>query len=199
MSESAMLQLPGYLTRAAVLGVLAAGLACQPARPSAPLSSAESAAIADTLKELVESTYDLSKGDVVRRLMSLYPDSGRVVSATAGRTTTTRDSLELAINAFWQGVGQHMVRPRWTWNAMDVDVLDRDAAVMTAQYTVPHYTGEGRPHVIGGVWTSVWTNRDGRWRIVHEHLSDMPRALAERYEAQLPAAAKIDTPASEKR
>lgn len=169
---------------------IAIATGCARPGPGKALSGEEARAIGDTLQRLVKTTYELSGDDVVARLMSLYPDSGRVVSATAGRTTTTRDSLQLAIVAFWEGVGKFMVRPQWTWNAMDVDVLDRDAAVITAQYTVPHYTGEGRAHVIGGVWTAVWQRRDGRWQIIHEHLSDMPRAIAERYEAIMPG---VDT------
>jgi ketosteroid isomerase-like protein len=145
-------------------------------------------AIADTLRAKVREAYDLSKGDPVRRFMSLYPAEGRIVSATGGRVSTTRDSLQASINAFWDGVGQHMVRPTWTWTDMQVDVVSRDAAVMTASYLVPHWTDVGRPHVIGGVWTSVWQRQTSGWRIVHEHLSDMPRAMAERMEATMPGA-----------
>src|SRR5688572_33292978 len=44
-----------------------------------PPSSAERAAIADSLKRLVTSTYDLSKPNAVARLMSLYPAEGPVI------------------------------------------------------------------------------------------------------------------------
>ena len=150
------------------------------------LTPTAEAAIADTLRSQVRAAYDLSKGDVVRRFMSLYPESGRVVSATGGRVTTTRDSLQMSINAFWDGVGQLMVQPSWNWGRMEVDVLSSQSAVMTAQYTVPHWTDSGVPHVIGGVWTSVWRGGAGGWRIVHEHLSDLPRGVAERMEATMP-------------
>src|SRR5215210_5086481 len=98
-------------------------------RPSdAPLSTSEKKAIADTLRALVVSAYDLSKpGDAVARMMSLYPASGNVVSASGGRMSVSRDSLEAGIRAFWQYVGQNMRDPRWTWDAMQVDVLARDA------------------------------------------------------------------------
>lgn len=152
------------------------------------VSAEASSAIADTLRATVREAYDLSKGDAVRRFMSLYPADGRVVSATGGRVSTTRDSLQASINAFWDGVGQHMIKPTWTWGDMQVDVLSRDAAVMTASYIVPHWTDVGRPHVIGGMWTSVWQRQPSGWRIIHEHLSDMPRAVAERMEATMPGA-----------
>lgn len=167
-------------------------LACASERGRAP-SATESTAIADSLRTLVREAYDLTRQDVVGSMLSLYPDDGRVVSATAGRTTTSRDSLGMAVRAFWDGVGRFMVRPDWTWGEMHVDVLDADHAVMTAEYTVPHWTDRGDPHVIGGVWTSVWSNRGGSWRIVHEHLSDLPRALAERIEATMPIADSLAT------
>ncbi len=162
--------------------------------PSAALSASDSLAIADTVRSLTRDAYDLSRGEVVPRMMSVYPESGRVVSATAGRVTTSRDSLEMAVSAFWTGVGQFMVRPTWTWGAMEVDVVDTNTAVMTAQYTVPHWTVGNVPHVIGGVWTSLWQRRNGRWQVTHEHLSDMPRAAAEVLEARMSGAPPTVSP-----
>jgi hypothetical protein len=171
-----------------LLLALSVGLAgCEP-NGSSTGRGFDSDAIGDSLKALVHAAYDLSKPEPVKRFMALYPSTGRVVSATAGRITTDRDSLESSIQSFWTGVGQFMVRPDWRWDAMEVDVLSPDAAVMTARYSVPHYTDRGTPHVIGGVWTSVWTRGIEGWRITHEHLSDMPRALAERIEATMPRA-----------
>jgi hypothetical protein len=57
---------------------------------------------------------------------------------------------------------------------LQVDVLSRTAAVMTATYRVPHHTPRGDPHVIGGAWTAVFSRRNGEWVIVQEHLSDSP-------------------------
>ena len=151
----------------------------------ADLTSVDSTAIADSIRAMARSAYDLAEGKAVEHMMSVYPPSGRIVSATAGRVTSTRDSLQQAVDAFWQGVGRFMVRPRWEWGSMTVDVLDRNVVVMTAQYTVPHWTPEGAPHVLGGVWTSVWSRQDGRFRVIHEHLSDLPRALAEQMEAAM--------------
>ena len=81
-----------------------------------------------------------------------------------------------------------MRHPTWTWGAMNIDVLSRDAAVVTARYTIPHWTPDSRPHVLGGAWTSVWIRQGNRWVILHEHLSDLPRSVAERVEATMPAA-----------
>jgi ketosteroid isomerase-like protein len=140
-----------------------------------PLTSIERAAVADTLRSLIVSAYDLSKpGDAVGRLMSLYPPSGPVVSASGGQVSVSRDSLEAGIRAFWENVGRNMRQPKWEWGTMHVDVLSRDAAAVTTTYRVPHLTPRGEPHVIAGAWTAVFQRRGGRWVIVQEHLSDVP-------------------------
>ncbi len=158
------------------------------------LTAAESRTIADSIRTLVRAAYDLSAGDVPAHMLSIYPTEGRVVSATAGRVTTTREMLGSAVQSFWDGVGRFMVRPTWNWEAIEIDVLSRDVAVMTAQYTVRHWTYTGAPHVIGGVWTAVWQRKDGRWEVTHEHLSDMPRPTAEAIEAEMPTIAPTTPP-----
>jgi hypothetical protein len=141
----------------------------------ASLSTTERTAVADTLRSMLVSAYDLSKpGDAVGRLMSLYPAKGPVVSASGGLVSVSRDSLEAGIRAFWENVGRNMRQPKWEWGQMHVDVLSRDAAVLTTTYRVPHLTPRGEPHVIAGAWTAVFQRRDGRWVIVQEHLSDVP-------------------------
>jgi hypothetical protein len=182
------------IRRAAMLSVVSFALAplagCNGASGKATrLSQAEARAIGDSIQAILKGAYDLPKGDVPTRMLSVYPDSGRVVSATAGRVTSTRALLETSVNAFWDGVGQYMIRPTWTWTNLEVEAIDRNTAMMTAQYTVPHWTDVGAPHVIGGVWTALWQRRGGRWVITHEHLSDMPRASAEAVEATMPAIA----------
>jgi hypothetical protein len=136
-------------------------------------------AVADTLRTLIVNAYDIEKpGDAVARLMSLYPDSGRVISASGGRVTTSRDSLESGIRAFWTYVGRNMQQPKWEWGPILVDVLAPDAAAVTTTYRVPHLTPRGEPHVIAGAWTAVFQRRAGKWVIVQEHLSDLPEQLA---------------------
>lgn len=152
------------------VALLAAACSGQGSTPS----NAERAAIADSLKHLVTSTYDLSKPDVVTRLMSLYPAQGPVVSANSGHATTTRAALQSQIETFWRYVGSNMRNPRWEWTSMNIDVLSPDAAVMTATYRIPHLNPHNMPHVIGGAWTAVFVKRGGRWVIVQEHLSDAP-------------------------
>lgn len=153
---------------------IAALVACRSAPPSAgtSLGAAERQAIADTIRSRITTAANLSAGDVVASLMSLYPDTGRVISASSGRVITARDTLSLAIATFWRNIGQNMRDPRWEWGPMYIDVLAPDAAVLTATYRIPHITPQGHPHIVGGAWTAVFQRRAGKWVIVQEHLSD---------------------------
>lgn len=160
--------------RLRILFAIAATLVSACDRGRTAMSERESQAIADTLTALMASAYDFSQSDVRDRLLSLYPDSGRVISAAAGRVTSTRAELDSSIGTFWQYVGQNMRDPRWEWGDVHVDVLSPDAAVVTASYSIPHRTPAGRPHTIAGAWTAVFARRDGEWKIVQEHLSDVP-------------------------
>lgn len=157
------------------------------AAKSDELSTSDREAIAETIRTLLTDTYTFDGSDPVPRFMRLYPDTGSVVSAASGGFTVARDSVRQALSTFWTTAGQYMQHPSWKWGTMQIDVLSREAAAVTARYTVPHWTPEGKPHVLGGVWTTVWARRDGRWVIVQEHLSDLPRSVAEQVEATMPA------------
>ena len=170
------------------VAVVLAGVACAaPSSGETALSDKERAAIADTIQRRLVAAYDLGRADVVAALMSVYPRSGAgpVISASGGRVTASRDTLEAGVQSFWETTGKFMKNPRWEWGPMHVEVLSRDAAVLTTTYVVPHLTPEDEPHIIGGAWTSLWKKIGGEWVIVREHLSDMPRAAAERIEATM--------------
>jgi hypothetical protein len=154
--------------------VAAAGGCTRGSEAGGELDPATRAEVAGEVEARLREATDLrAGGDVLARMLSIYPDSGRVVSATAGEVTTTRDSLALALGSFWESVGRNMQGPEWRWGPMQTDVLGPDAAVVTATYRIPHLTPEGRPHVIGGAWTAVFARRGGRWVVVQEHLSDV--------------------------
>ncbi|MES2177652.1 MAG: nuclear transport factor 2 family protein [Gemmatimonadota bacterium] len=153
---------------------LSAAIGCRETPPS--ITTEQRAAIADTLKNLIVNAYDLTTpGDAVARLMSLYPTSGAVISASGGIVSTSRDTLAAGLRAFWDNVGRNMREPKWTWGDMHVDVVGPDAAVLTTTYRVPHLTPRGEPHVLAGAWTAVFQRRGGKWVIIQEHLSDLPQ------------------------
>lgn len=173
-----------------ILVLLIAASACKATEaPGAPTPSVSGVsadgqrAIADTITRLIESAYDLSQPAAVERLMSLYPDSGPVISATDGRFTASRDSIRGAIESFWESMGRNMQRPRWVWGERRVDVLSPTSAVLTATYTIPHSAPSGELHTIGGAWTAVFQKRRGRWVIIHEHLSAGSQTMGSMSEA----------------
>jgi len=143
-------------------------------RAPSPGSAGNDAALADTLKARIEDAYDFSRPGVVERMSALYPDSGRVISASGGQIIATADSLRAGIAAFWQNVGQNMRDAKWVWGDVYVDRLSENAAVLTATWSIPHIAPTGRPHVIRGAWTAVFRRLGGKWLIVTEHLSVPP-------------------------
>ncbi len=157
---------------------------------SSTLSSGDRRAIADSLARQVRAAYDLSKPDVAQRMLSLYPPAGPIVSASAGRMITSRDTLAMGIKAFWDNVGVNMRQPQWVWDEMVVDVLAPNAAVMTATYHIPHLTPRNQPHVIAGAWTAAFEKRGSRWYVVQEHLSDVP-TLPDSAQAAMPPGATM--------
>src|SRR6185503_15468967 len=111
-------------------GWLVSGLAVVACATQAP-STAERAAIAAEIEREVKSAYDLKNPDVVKSFLALYPDTGRIVSSSGGRVITSRDTIFQGIRDFWQYVGSNMKNPTWMWDRFLIDVLSRDAAVMT--------------------------------------------------------------------
>jgi hypothetical protein len=141
---------------------------------SSPPIGRDDAALADTLKARIAEAYDFSRPGVLERMNGLYPDTGRVISASGGRVIASVDSLRAGIAAFWKNVGTNMRDPKWVWGDVYVDRLDRDAAVLTATWSIPHIAPDGHPHVIQGAWTAVFRRMTGKWMIVTEHLSVPP-------------------------
>ena len=154
--------------RALLLPLLLA--ACSTGR----LDDAERTAIRNEVESALRQAYDLSSPNVTQRMLALYQDTGRVVSASGGRVQG-RDSLESGIRQFWEYVGVNMREPRWVWDSFDTDVLAHDAAVVTATYHIPHRNPRNQPHVLGGAMTVVFQKRGGKWVIIQEHLSDRPQ------------------------
>lgn len=161
------------MTRLAGLGPTFFALGVLACAPPAPDPAADRA-LADTLTNAIEQAYDFTQPDVVARMSALYPDSGRVISASGGHIMTTTDSLHIALAEFWANVGANMRDPQWTWGDVHVERLSEHAAVLTGAWSVPHIAPTGMPHTIRGAWTAVFRRIDGEWKIVHEHLSVPP-------------------------
>ena len=155
-----------------LLGLAAILLPACGAPPAATVGT--DLALADTLKKRIEEAYDFTRPGVLERMNSLYPSTGKVISASGGHFTDSGDSLRAGIRTFWEGAGKNMQGPRWVWGKVDVERLAPDAAVLVSTWSIPHVAPTGRPHTIQGAWTAVFRNIDGKWMIVIEHLSTPP-------------------------
>jgi len=148
-------------------------------RPPAPapagrVGTPNDAALADTLKGRIADAYDFSRPGALERMNALYPDTGRVISASAGHLIVSADSVRAGITTFWENVGRNMSQAKWVWGDVYVDRLADDAAVLTGTWSIPHIAPTGHPHVIQGAWTAVFRRIGGKWLIVAEHLSSPP-------------------------
>ena len=144
------------------------------ARDTAGVTAEQEETIRREVLATLRDAYDLSKPDVPNRMISIYPESGRVISASGGQIVATRDSVADGIHAFWNNIGRNMKQPRWIWTHAYVDVLSPTSAVVTATYRIPHLTPTNHPHEIGGAMTEVFQRRGNRWVVIQEHLSDLP-------------------------
>lgn len=139
------------------------------------LSPSDTVEIRVEVERVLRDAYDLSKPEPLPRMLALYPGAGRVVSANTGRVITSTDSVANGIREFWYYVGVNMRNPKWEWTNIYVDVLSRDAAVVTGTYRIPHLNPSNQPHVLGGAMTMVFRRQHGRWVVIQEHLSDTPQ------------------------
>lgn len=165
---------PGRLLKT----LLAAALMTGCAAGGGELSPEQRRAIATEIDAKVRDAYDLTKPGSEQRMIALYADTGRIVSASTGRAIASRDTVIEGIKLFWKYVGANMKQPKWTWTNTYVDVLSPNAAVFTGTYRVPHLTPRGEPHEIAGAMTLVFQKRGQKWGVVQEHLSDAPPAMA---------------------
>ena len=145
---------------------------------SADFTQAQRAAIANEIDARVRAAYDLSQPNAEQRMLALYADTGRIVSASGGRVVASRDTLTKGIELFWENVGVNMRDPKWIWTNSYVDVLSPESAVFTGTYRVPHHTPRGDPHELAGAMTLVFEKRGSKWGVVQEHLSDLPPTQA---------------------
>ena len=161
-----------------MVALLVAALLAGCASGGGELSPEQRRAIASEIDAKVRDAYDLSKPGSEERMIALYADTGRIVSASTGRAIASRDTVIEGIKLFWKYVGANMKQPKWIWTNSYVDVLSPNAAVFTGTYRVPHLTPRGEPHEIAGSMTLVFAKRGPKWGVVQEHLSDAPPAMA---------------------
>lgn len=144
---------------------LAASWAC--AAPSATLTDAHRAAIADSARTIVDSLLaGANRGDV-SAAFAAYSPSPDARYVENGMTYGSLDSVKVTYARMLAGLDSMAL----TANGFHADVLDADAVVTTVPF---HFRmkPKGKAMVEGtGVWTGVLARGEGGWMIVSSHES----------------------------
>src|SRR5205814_7504986 len=89
-----MIELPRPMRAGSSFLLLLFAFGCARDSQSDHVTDSQRKAIAADVEQAMREAYDLSKPNVADRMLSLYPTSGRIISATGGRVLSSRDSLE---------------------------------------------------------------------------------------------------------
>jgi hypothetical protein len=172
--------------------VLAGAAACAP-KPTV-MTDAQRAAIADTARAIVTSTFmAASKKDVLTAFASYSSDPDTRYTEN-GVTYPNLDALRKANTDLVGPLEALTVAP----GTMDVMVLSPDAAVVTSKMSIT-LKPAGKPEFkTTGVLTSVVQRRNGKWRTVYSHESDLNIEQMEKAITAPPAKAKPKTAPAKK-
>ena len=61
----------------------------------------------------------------------------------------------------------------YTIDAMNVDVLSPDVAVLLGKYKMTTTDTDGKTISSSPAWTYVFNKQQGKWKIVHFHISEL--------------------------
>ncbi|MDB4915153.1 MAG: hypothetical protein JWM95_2797 [Gemmatimonadetes bacterium] len=134
--------------------------ACITVKHSAGQPASNAAA---TIKMRLDSTaIGWNQGSLATYMMVYEPDASQMGSKGVEHG---RDVIDRTMRAgFWK-----TGKPLQTLRYEDVEVrpLGEHHALVTGRFVL---TGAGRPDQ-GGVFTTVWSNTSGEWRMIHDHSS----------------------------
>lgn len=147
------------------LAVLAAGAAlgaaCRVA--PAPLTDAQRAAIADTIKQQANLFFEYDRKLDAEGLMSLMTTEPDLVWGENGMLYPSRDSLA----AVARGVLGNAREVDGAWEELHVLVLGPDAAAASGRFHFRLVKQDGSSMTIEqATWTGVYQRRNGRWVVV---------------------------------
>jgi ketosteroid isomerase-like protein len=161
--------------RMKILPVLAAAIAlaaCSTAKP--PLDEMQRTALADSIEQWVAGPYLAAhQTPNVDTILALYAGGADLAVAANGTIYPSYDSVVAAARAFW---GRPGVTAQLTLGGARVNVLSRDAAVVTAKVTGAVRDSAGVETPMGVAWTAVLQRAGSGWKIVAEHASSPPPA-----------------------
>jgi ketosteroid isomerase-like protein len=162
--------------RTVVAGAAAIALgACSTTRP--PLDEMQRTALADSIEQWVAGPYlAVFQHPNADSILAFYGSGADLAVAENGMVYPSYDSIVAATRAFW---GRPGLTAHYTLGGAHVNVLSREAAVVTAMLTGGVRDSAGVETPMSVAWTAVLQRAgSGGWKIMAEHASWPPPAPA---------------------
>ena len=147
--------------------LVAAGCTARP-----PLDDQQRTALADSIEQWVAGPYlAVYQHPNVDSILAFYASGAELAVAANGTILPSYDSVVAATRAFW---GRPGVTAHFTLGNAHVNVLDREAAVVTAMVTGAVKDSAGVETPMRIAWTAVLQRAGSGWKIVAQHASVPP-------------------------
>lgn len=148
--------------------------ACSMAKP--PLDEMQRTALADSVEQWVAGPYlAVFQHPNVDSILAFYGSGAELAVAENGMVYPSYDSIVATTRAFW---GRPGLTAHFTVGGAHVNVLSREAAVVTAMLTGGVRDSAGVETPMSVAWTAVLQRAGSDWKIVAEHASWPPPASA---------------------
>ena len=146
--------------------------ACSMGKP--PLDEMQRTALADSIEQWVAGPYlAVYQHPNVDSILAFYASGAELASAENGMVFPSYDSIVATTRAFW---GRPGLTAHFTLGGAHVNVLSREAAVITAMLTGGVRDSAGVETPMSAAWTAVLQRAGSGWKIVAEHASSPPPA-----------------------
>ena len=148
--------------------------ACSMGKP--PLDEMQRTALADSIEQWVAGPYlAVFQNPNADTILAFYGGGADVAVAENGMVHPSYDSIVATTRAFW---GRPGLTAHFTLGGAHVNVLSREAAVVTAMLTGGVRDSAGVETPMSAAWTAVLQRAGSGWKIVAEHASWPPAAPA---------------------
>jgi ketosteroid isomerase-like protein len=175
MKEAVMLSTRIRLIPAVLLAVLAlgnGGCAVRPSIDHRPLTDAWRAAVADTIRTLIEASAGHNFMDDCETAgeIAWLPDQAPLVHFSAEDRIIRLENRD-QITAYCRRIARGRISTHEEIEEQTVHLLSADAAYVVTRSTQTTQWQDGRTEVTPTVETAIVARQGGRWRVVYKHLS----------------------------
>lgn len=142
---------------------------CSCRQPSNELTDAERDNIKEEIKQITNSIYESGNRKDAVQLYSNFSD--KTTGIFSGTVMESWEQHKRQGADFF--ASQREIE--YKIDNMTVDVLSGDAAVLYGKYTMTATDTAGITINAKPAWTYVFTKENGKWKIIHFHVSDPPK------------------------